>query len=335
MLSPNIDLTSDGVRHGMLPLIHSDHRHAHSVIPIPITVICRGSGPTVLITAGVHGDEFAGILAARQLIAELPDQDVCGRIIVMPQLNLPACRANARVSPLDDQNLNRVFPGAATGAPTAQIAHYVEEGLLPDVDFAIDLHSGGTTARYVPSAFLYRRKGAVMAAKSAAAAAFGLPVTLVVDAPMSAGSLLGACDRKEVPAIACEVAGGITLDQQAIAATREAVYRVLQHLGALTQLPPEVAPAKPTRFVRLAFGASNAVIAPASGGLIPLCDPGDIVEAGEAAALLYPMEDQSLPPKALTFPKSGMVTSVIARAEVRAGDMICLIGEPEGDLRSD
>lgn len=329
MLTPTIDLTAEGVHHGILPLIHSDHRHAHSVIPIPLTLIQRGSGPTLLITAGVHGDEFAGILAARQLISGLPDCDIQGRVIIMPQLNLPACRADMRVSPLDDQNLNRVFPGSERGGPTSQIAHYVEKSLLPQVDFAVDLHSGGTTARYVPSAFLYRRDGALMAAKTAAARAFGLPATLVVDAPLSAGSLLGACDRAGVPAIACEVSGGATLDRNDIETTRAAVYRVLRHFGLLATLPPDVMPEEPTRFVRLAFGASHAVVAPVSGGIVPLCDPGDMVQAGGLAALLYAMEDQSLPPQQLRFPQTGMVTSVIARAAVRAGDMICIIGAPE------
>jgi len=327
MLTPTIDLDAKGVQHGILPLIHSDHRHAHSVIPIPITVIHRGAGPTVLITAGVHGDEFAGILAARQLIADLPAMSSMGRIIIVPQLNLPACRVTQRVSPLDGENLNRVFPGSASGTPTQQIAHYLEEHLLPEVDFCLDLHSGGTTARYVPSAFLYRRDGALMDAKLAAARAFGLGVTLVVDAPMTAGSLLGACDRNGVPAIACEVGGGATLDRAAIKTTHAAALRVLHHLGTLPE-PPEDAPSN-TQLVRFRFGAPSAVLAPVSGGLIPGVDPGDLVKAGEIAAHLYPMEDQSQPPVVLRVPHDGMVTSVIARADVRAGDMVCLIGVVE------
>ncbi|MEL7114321.1 MAG: succinylglutamate desuccinylase/aspartoacylase family protein [Pseudomonadota bacterium] len=331
MLSPTIDLNARGVQHGILPLIHSDHRHAHSVLPIPITVIHRGAGPTVLVTAGVHGDEYAGILAARQLIAELPEMELAGRVIILPQLNLPACRGVSRVSPLDGQNLNRVFPGAATGTPTEQTAHYIEEGLLPEVDFCLDLHSGGTTARYVPSAFLYRRDGALMAAKRAAARAFGLEVALIVDAPISAGSLLGAADRKAVPAIACEIGGGATLNRADIATTRAATLRLLHHLGTLPAVPEGVPPPVPPRYVRLAFGAVHAVLAPFSGGVIPTADPGDLVRKGDVVAHLYPMEDQSAPAWTLRSPHDGMITSVIARADVRAGDILCLVGEIEPD----
>lgn len=328
MLVPSIDLSADGTRHGVVPLIHSDHRHAHSVIPTPITVVKGGTGPTVLITAGVHGDEFAGILAARQLIAELPTLDIAGRVIVMPQLNLPACRDTCRVSPLDGENLNRVFPGAPHGSPTQRLAHYLEEDLLRQVDLVLDLHSGGTTARYVPSAFVYRRESPAMQAKRDAARAFGLSVTLVVDAPLSAGSLLGACERNGVPAIACEVGGGATLDRQAIATTRAAVYRVLAWFGTLSA-PSDVQPAAETTFVHLAFGTERAVVAPVSGAIVPLVDPGDLIKAGQPAALLYSMEDQATPPRTLCFPHPGMVTSVIARADVRAGDMIYMTGVPE------
>lgn len=329
MLTAAIDLSVPGTQHGHLHLIHSDHRHAHSVIPIPITVVSGAPGPTVLITAGVHGDEFAGVLAARQVIAELPTQSITGRVIILPQLNLPACHANTRVSPLDGANLNRVFPGSATGEPTGQIAHYIETVLLPKADYALDLHSGGTTARYAPSAFLYRREGTPMEAKRAAARAFGMCHALVVDAPANAGSLLGACDRCGVPAIACEVGGGATLDAKAIAETRNGIYRVLHHWGVLAEVPRDVAPPVATEFVHFAFGPQNAVITPVSGGLVPLCQPGDVVRAGQGAALLYPMEDQRLPPQTLKHPHDGIVVSLIARAEVQAGDMVCMLGTPE------
>ena len=69
MLAPSIDRKAPGKRIGFLDLIHSDPRHAHAVIPVPIAVIVGGDGPTVLVTGGVHGDEYAGIGAARRLIA--------------------------------------------------------------------------------------------------------------------------------------------------------------------------------------------------------------------------------------------------------------------------
>ncbi|MEO0389031.1 MAG: succinylglutamate desuccinylase/aspartoacylase family protein [Pseudomonadota bacterium] len=328
-MTPSIDLSKPGKQHGFLPLIHSDNRHAHAVIPIPITVICGGAGPTTLVTAGVHGDEFAGILAARQLIADLSPASLVGRVIVMPMLNLPACRAETRVSPLDGANLNRVFGVGAPAGPTAAIAEAVVAIILPEVDFVLDLHSGGTTARYLPSAFLYDQPGASLAKKRAAARAFAMPFTLVVTPPPDAGSLLGAAERQGIPAIACEVSGGATLDRHAVAATRAGMLRVLHHLGHCPAPQDGAARGADTRFVRLAFGAAHAVVAPFSGGVLPLHDPGDIIAAGQPAARLYPMEDQSQTASVLTFPKTGLITSVTARPNVRAGDLIFLTGTPE------
>lgn len=328
MLTASFDLDAPGKHHGYLSLIHSDHRHAHSVIPIPVTVVNGGDGPTVLITAGVHGDEYAGIAAVRQLIAELKPEAVTGRVILLPQLNYPACLESTRVSPLDGENLNRVFPGAPIGSPTGQIAHFLEETLLRQVDFAVDLHSGGTTARYVPSGFLYRRDGDLMAAKRAAARAFGLATTLVVDAPLSAGSLLGACDRRGVPAIAAEISGGATLEREPINSGRAGLYRLLVHWGVLEAAPEDVPAGVETSFVQLAFGPDRAVVAPVSGFVVPQRGIGDAVRANDVAVRLYPMEDQSQPPLTLHFSQDGIVTSMIARADVRRGDFVYLTGMP-------
>lgn len=328
MLRCSIDPEAPGKSHGYLGLIHSDHRHAHSIIPVPITVINGGAGPTALITAGVHGDEYAGIVAVRQLIEELRPGMVSGRVILMPQLNTPACQADCRVSPLDGGNLNRVFPGSATGAPTEQIAHHIEEVLLPQVDFVLDIHSGGTTATYLPSAFIYGRRDSLMPAKVKAAKAFGAGITLLVEAPLSAGSLLGACDRKGVTGIAAEISGGATLQNSAISMARAGIYRLLHHWNLISSLPDDVSAGDKTRFVKLSFGPESAIVAPVDGAVVPQKEIGDRVGEGELAARLFPMDDFSRPPTDLRFGQDCIITSMIARAFVSRGDFIYLTGIP-------
>ena len=70
-IAASIDLEAPGKRIGHLELAWSDDEHAYGVIPVPIAVIANGSGPSVLVTAGVHGDEYEGQVIARRLIAEL------------------------------------------------------------------------------------------------------------------------------------------------------------------------------------------------------------------------------------------------------------------------
>ena len=148
-LSPEIDLDGDGKQTGFLRLPHSVHRSAYGWIPIPIAQIsnrgANGSGPTILLMAGNHGDEYEGQVALGRLIRDLDPAEVRGRVIILPSANFPAAMAGTRTSPLDQGNLNRSFPGDPAGGPTAQIAYYIEHELLPRCDFVLDIHSGGSS----------------------------------------------------------------------------------------------------------------------------------------------------------------------------------------------
>ena len=216
-LACTIDLAAPGKRLGRLELVWSDNVHAYGVIPVPIGVIAGGEGPTMLVTAGVHGDEYEGHVIARRLLADLRPEDVRGRVIVMPAVNLPAVRAASRVSPLDGANMNRAFPGGPAG-PTALIADFIERVLLPEADFAVDLHSGGTQSIYSPCGYVYAfGDPAFRRTKLAAAHAFGAPLTTVVAATSSGGSLSAACERHGVVMVATELGGGAGLDRESAA----------------------------------------------------------------------------------------------------------------------
>ena len=66
--------------------------------------------PTVLLTAGVHGDEYEGQVTLTKLVKEITPDQVNGQIIIVPMTNFPAANAGLRTSPIDDLNLNREFP---------------------------------------------------------------------------------------------------------------------------------------------------------------------------------------------------------------------------------
>ena len=155
-ISYHIDLEAPEKRVGNLHLTYSDNIHAGSVVPIPIAVISNGEGPTVLLCAGTHGNEYEGQVLLRELVTELLPETVQGRLIVLPSLNMPAVRDNARVSPLDGGNLNRVFPGGPDLGPTAAIAGFMADVILPLCDAGIDIHTGGDNSTYVPLVYLCR-----------------------------------------------------------------------------------------------------------------------------------------------------------------------------------
>ena len=145
-LVPEIELSRRGKHSGWFGLVHSDNANPLGIYPIPALCIAGEPGPTVLLTAGVHGDEYEGPAALMRLFEALSETDITGRLIILPQLNAPACRAGTRVSPLDGGNLNRLCPGSAEGTPTEQIAHLLCHVLFPVADAVIDLHSGGAAS---------------------------------------------------------------------------------------------------------------------------------------------------------------------------------------------
>jgi predicted deacylase len=154
----DIDYDKKGKQIGYLYLPYSVTRSAYGNIALPIAVIANGKGPTVLLHAGTHGDEYEGQIALCKLIRALEPDEVNGRIIVMTATNLPAALAGARVSPLDGGNLNRAYPGDPDGGPTKAIAHYVDSVIFPMTDYHLDLHSGGASLDYQP--FVSMRRSA-------------------------------------------------------------------------------------------------------------------------------------------------------------------------------
>src|SRR3990167_4093801 len=92
-ISPTIDLEGPGLRHGYLKLPHSTHDSAYGWIPIPITVAAGGSGASVLLMAGNHGDEYEGQIALMRLVRSLDPTVLKGRLIVLTAANFPAVMA--------------------------------------------------------------------------------------------------------------------------------------------------------------------------------------------------------------------------------------------------
>ena len=118
LIFTDIDYNRNGKQVDWLNLPHSVTRSAYGAISIPLAVSKNGDGPTVFLMAGNHGDEYEGQIVLCKLIRELEPRHIKGRVIIMPAANLPAAMASARVSPIDQGNLNRAFPGDPNGTPT-------------------------------------------------------------------------------------------------------------------------------------------------------------------------------------------------------------------------
>ncbi|MEC9247174.1 succinylglutamate desuccinylase/aspartoacylase family protein [Nitratireductor rhodophyticola] len=295
MLWTGLDYERSGKQSDYLRLPHSSDLSAYGWIPIPLVVIANGTGPTLLLTAGTHGDEYEGQIALNRLARELRPEDINGRVIIMSALNFPAVMAGRRVSPLDEGNLNRLFPGDPKMGPTAAIAHYVDRVLFPKCDLVIDLHSGGRSLDYLPLALAHPGSNADHRENvKALLDAFGAPFSVLTDGSGGGGhtTLYAAAAKRGIPALTTELGGGATLSPRGLAIAETGVRRVLKRFGIAPGL--NVDDTSSTRFMR-SLGREAAVYAPDGGLFEPNADIGEMVAAGDLAGRIHfpdsPMKD--------------------------------------------
>ena len=117
--------------------------HTRNTLDVPIIIErSKKPGPTVLMTAGIHGDEINGVEIVRQIIAKGINKPKRGTIICVPVINVFGFLNMDRLFP-DGRDLNRVFPGSINGSLASRVAHFVMKEIVPHVDFAMDFHTGG------------------------------------------------------------------------------------------------------------------------------------------------------------------------------------------------
>lgn len=126
-------------------VLHLDIAKLHTGTPIDLPVIihrARKQGPTVLLTAGIHGNEINGVEIVRQIIRKKYNVPVIGTIICIPVVNVFGFLNQERAFP-DGRDLNRMFPGTKQGSLAGRFAHNIMHEIVPHVDYIIDYHTGG------------------------------------------------------------------------------------------------------------------------------------------------------------------------------------------------
>lgn len=320
-LFTDLDYERNGRQVGWIHLPHSVTRSAYGNIAIPIAVFRNGSGPTVFLMSGNHGDEYEGQIALCKLIRELDPARIQGRVIVMPAANLPAVMAGARVSPIDQGNLNRAFPGDPDGPPTRQIAYYIDQVLFPMAQFHHDLHSGGSSLDYLPFASVRKTGHAALDARTRdALRAFGAENGLVWAYSHDTGLAAMAAVRRGIVALGGEFGGGGTVSRSGVATVERGIRRFLAHAGVIEQLA-EKSPAAPMRMWEVASRDYYA-LATDAGLFEPFVDLGDQVEAGAVCGQIHFVDDPDRRPKPVAFKTSGMVICKRHPGRVERGDCV-------------
>jgi predicted deacylase len=271
---------------------------------------------------GNHGDEYEGQIALCRLIRELEPGQVNGRIIVLPASNLPAAMAGVRVSPIDEGNLNRSFPGDPDGTPTGAIAHYIDTVLYPLADFHHDLHAGGSSLQYLPFASMRRSADAALNQRARdALLAFGAPIGLVWDfSPDLRLSSVAAVNHGLV-SLGGEFGGGGSVSARGVGIIERGLRNLLAHAGILDASNAPGDFAGPTRLMEVR-NRSYYVYAPDAGLFEPAVELGATVRAGELCGQVHFVDNPGRAPETCHFEGDGMVICKRHFGRVERGDCV-------------
>lgn len=201
-------------------------------LSLPIHTI-RGvkEGPVLGISALVHGDEIIGAEIIRRVYNRLDESELSGVVKLLPVSNPLAFESMTRNTPLDMNNLNRVFPGDKNGWVTEQLAHSMVKNFLDEIEVYIDLHAGGATPIVD---YVYIQNDEELSR------AFNFPVLYRPAHPYE-GTTATYTGEKGIPSITVEVGGGPNYDKD-IERGVEGIFNVMRKLkmipGAVTP-PPE------------------------------------------------------------------------------------------------
>lgn len=272
-------------------------------------------GPTVSIVCGVHGDEGPwGALAVLHALRR-PRADLRGRLRVVFAANPTSVAADTRCSPLDQLDLNRVFPGSANGSHSERLAAALAE-LTSGSDVLIDLHGGGS---WCVNAFTFRFPGG-----EDLSAAVGAP--FVVDRPLGANHLSGHAAANGATVVAVEMGGRSAQEMAWRERLGDGVERMLAVSGSLpTRLaaPPAPVPVDDLTTLRpSAGGVFVPTVREASVGTI--VDVGTELGVVHDLATMEPIETLTAP-----FDRTAVLLLRPHVAVLEGGAMTYVVGVPQ------
>ncbi|MBK8583687.1 MAG: succinylglutamate desuccinylase/aspartoacylase family protein [Flavobacteriales bacterium] len=280
--------------------------------PVEVPIIIERSaipGPTVLITAGIHGDEVNGVEVVRQIISHGVNKPAKGSIICIPVVNVFGFIGRSRYFP-DGRDLNRAFPGLKNGSLASRVAHRFTTEVLPAADFCMDFHTGGAERNNAAQV----RIAADDAQLKAIADVFQAPFTLIE--PQIEGSYRSTCQKMGIPILLNESGMSLRLDKEMAREAVDGAIRVLHHLGMLA--PGIRVPVPSHKNVLVAD--NKWVRAERSGFLHVKVAMHQYVEAGEVLCTISdPYGSKSDP---MTAARAGYVINISRAPMVYQGDAI-------------
>lgn len=326
-IATDIDFDRDGKQASYLRAPLSRNNSGWGTVEIPIVAMKNGSGPTVLLTAGIHGDEYEGQIAISRLSRELDPATIRGRVIMIQAVNIPAALNGTRLSPIDDRDLNRCFPGNQRGTFSEMLAHFLDGIVLPFADVSVDVHSAGHSFEAALSTNMHYLPDAAIRAKTLeAASAFGAPFNVVFWGVDEGATFTSCVERRGAVSIGTELGGWGRVSVAGVRIAERGLRNVLKHFGVLDG-EPDTSQRDGTRATRhmMVRDQSHFTFSPANALFEPRNLAGDDVEAGGLAGFLHFVEDVDRPPLEVRYRRSGVLWMAAGPGRAQRGDTIAVV----------
>ena len=293
--------------------------YTHTEMLLPVHVVNGNHpGPTVFVTAALHGDELNGVEIIRQFLKSPGLRKLRGCVLAIPVVNVFGFINRSRYLP-DRRDLNRVFPGSESGSIGARLARLISSEIVSQCDYGIDLHTGAVNRTNLPQV-----RGNLEDAKTEQLSrAFGAPV--VIDAPMREGSLRKYAAEHGVRTLVYESGEALRFDELSIRVGVNGIRNVLRELEMLPAVKSRQKPAP-----ALVAHSTTWVRAEGSGVFRTRCRLGATVDKGqELGVIADPFSEGEIP---VSAPVRGVVIGRSTSPLTHEGDALFHIARFDEDL---
>lgn len=291
---------------------------------IPVTLIHGARpGPVLALVAGVHGYEYPPILALQKLRAAVDSKRLNGTLILVHVANMPSFLGRTvYFSPLDQKNLNRVFPGDPAGTVSERIAHALTREVIERCQYLVDMHCGDGNESLWP--YLYQPvtgDARLDAAVARMAEVWGIEHMVIDRGRSLAGGAAVTCSATALargkPAIIVEDGYLGTTDPASVSRLMRGAMSLMRHLKMLEGAPEKVR--KPVY-----LEPTELITSPATGILYPAVERGRPIKKGALVATITDFFGREL--AQVRAGLDGIVLYVVATPPITKGQPVAFLG---------
>ena len=296
-------------------------------VDIPITLISGAKkGPTFTIIAGIHGMEYPTIMSLLELRKEIDPKKLKGNLIIIPIVNVQSFyKRTPFVNPLDNLNLNRVFPGNANGTITEVMANFLTKEVFLATDILLDMHGGDVSEDLIPFICYYDNKefkqqtqlASHLSEISGYDTVVSYPYILPEDKP--AMYAFKEAVRQGIPSLSIEIGKLGNWNESEISLTKHAIYRIMAELKMY-----ENKKVKPVASAKIRYNRQSYISVPTQGIFHSKIKAGDYVKKDTEIGFITDIFGNKI--ATITALETGVVLYKIGTPPVNKGETLFCIG---------